>query len=1054
MAATQLSFADTRPRGPSLAVLSDGARVEDRLLRVARPLGVVAGKSACSIADLEREVVRAAGVAVAPPLAVSLALRQAARSHTVGPYFAIREREGYARALAGLLAALSNGLLSPDELAGLEVPPRVRALAQTLKAARALLQGAGLLDPGAALREAIGRVERGGPLPRFVAVAREVDLDILDWTPLRLRLAAALARRLRVRIRLPLTGQPGLDEAVDPALRALEKLNDGPAPEVMLADPAEGPLAPFARRLFAGAGETVDAPVELISCASSSAQAREAARQCAALLRAGAPPESIAVVAGSLEDGATGELRAAFEGAGVPLRDARGRAAVAATPVRLALSLYDLVENHFPREPLIELLGSRLLRLGADGERLSGQLLARTLREAGVRDDQDGAIADRLAIAAARPKADPQVLAEVRERTLRAVREVRKLPASGTFREHGRALLDLLSRFGLQRGLAAVEPAFAGRALSRAAALAVARDHAGLRALEEACTGAARAAAQLGLEDDRISRAAYARFLAATFSDSLLPMRGARGGSVELLELRQVPGRSFRHLVVVGLCEGELPASPRPDALLSDEEKRAVNQAARRSVFQLPRDGAARDATDALHLYLALGSGAATAALLWPRADAKGREILRSPFADAAVRALRSPVREAPLAPIPQAMDGAAASDLLARAALDAFAEPAFRVSPPAEQRAAGALLAAVAHSPLRDRLLRIARAARAERERARVFIREIPPGRFSGQLSGAALDIAARAFAFGRDAPASAHQLEENARCAFRTLAGRLLRLSADEEVADELTKRQQGSLLHRCLERFFRSLDGPLQGTPAEDRLLVGAASAELSALEQSEHVGNPVLWEIRRETVIDQLRQVVASERGKPLPLEIERRFGYDEPDSWPPLELPALADAGSVFVRGMMDRVDRRGDVLLVVDYKSSRASSLRTKLRAANLFAPEMQLALYAALLQKREPSAAVDAEYFSLRDAARTATLRAATKLDLDVLLELDPARRREAAGQQNLADEVHRQVALMRAGRFEVRPLTCDYCNWKSLCRVVALPTDPEENGSEVSRA
>jgi hypothetical protein len=44
-------------------------------------------------------------------------------------------------------------------------------------------------------------------------------------------------------------------------------------------------------------------------------------------------------------------------------------------------------------------------------------------------------------------------------------------------------------------------------------------------------------------------------------------------------------------------------------------------------------------------------------------------------------------------------------------------------------------------------------------------------------------------------------------------------------------------------------------------------------------------------------------------------------------------------------------------------------------------------------------------------------------------------------------------RVSLMRRGHFEVRPLSCDYCDLKPLCRLVALPTDPEENGGEVSR-
>jgi len=51
------------------------------------------------------------------------------------------------------------------------------------------------------------------------------------------------------------------------------------------------------------------------------------------------------------------------------------------------------------------------------------------------------------------------------------------------------------------------------------------------------------------------------------------------------------------------------------------------------------------------------------------------------------------------------------------------------------------------------------------------------------------------------------------------------------------------------------------------------------------------------------------------------------------------------------------------------------------------------------------------------------------------------------------LLEAVQDRVARMRAGQFAARPLTCDYCELKPACRLVALPTDPEENGGEVPR-
>jgi hypothetical protein len=107
-------------------------------------------------------------------------------------------------------------------------------------------------------------------------------------------------------------------------------------------------------------------------------------------------------------------------------------------------------------------------------------------------------------------------------------------------------------------------------------------------------------------------------------------------------------------------------------------------------------------------------------------------------------------------------------------------------------------------------------------------------------------------------------------------------------------------------------------------------------------------------------------------------------------------------------------------------------------------------------VKQQEPGAHVDALLLSLREATRMAPLSKQAG-DLDALLEMDPARRAELRAQAmpppNLADAAHEHVGRMRKGRFEVRPLTCDYCDLEPACRLVSLPTDPDENGGEVAR-
>ena len=171
------------------------------------------------------------------------------------------------------------------------------------------------------------------------------------------------------------------------------------------------------------------------------------------------------------------------------------------------------------------------------------------------------------------------------------------------------------------------------------------------------------------------------------------------------------------------------------------------------------------------------------------------------------------------------------------------------------------------------------------------------------------------------------------------------------------------------------------------------------------------------------------------------------------------IPDETGAEEVLVRGIIDRIDEsHGGSLLVLDYKSSSLDTLTRKLDPGWLLRPEFQLAIYLALVRQIHPGKRVDAAYVSLKKARRTATLgekTAGDAVDLGRLLEMDAAARarlrEEAEPSLNLADEVWKIVHKQRGGTFPVDPINCDYCDLQPTCRLVALPTDPEENGTEV---
>ena len=1091
-------------------MLPDSARVEEHIVRRAAPFAP--GHLACTVGELERDLVRAARASdacerIATPEAVSLALREACRD-AKAPYARIREQAGFARAAQDLLRTLAQGMLEPEELLALapSLPEgtreRVASLAEVLCAAHRRLTARSLVDPGAALLRAVAQLERGGELPRKIAAAGCLVFEwINDWSPLRVRLAAALAARMgpgRVRVRLPWPAGDRLDlrEALDPVLRAFEALGDARgAPEIELQEPEEASaLSPFLHRLFGTGGAARDERVVLRACASPAAQAREAAKRCADLLARGAPPDRIAVVAEGRGGGFVPELTAALDRFDIPWRERRGSPALAAPPVRLALSLYELVDRGFPLEGLEALLCSRLVRLAAEEERLPPERLVRRLREARALDDvAEGGYDRRLHELAARIEAKAEAAAregragpdpvraraeidEVRKRVRRVQDDLRTLPEQACVRDHAAALLTLLDRWNLparlrwqERTGSEEEATF----LARAAAAALARDQAALSALEEACTEIARAADLLGEKDRLRSRAEWAQALSASLAAATLPKGGARGGAVQVCALRDLPGRRFDHVVVAGLVDGELPAAPPVDPLLAEDDRRDINRLVRRTVFRTVPGGRESEglptqlAEEAPVFHLALCSADSSIALLWPRRDERGRETLRSPFVDEVMRALGLSAEEEracflPLSPVPQLLDCRTTAEVLARASLECLAEPAFRVSQPASDRAALAMAAAVCSSRAARRASSVARAALAERERIRVLMREVPPGRFSGQLSGAARDLVQPLFAFASEHPLSARALDEYATCGFRTFGRKVLGIEEDDELDDDLSVRERGSLSHRCLERFFARLaeEGrlPLRGTADELATLREVAAQEMDDFALREHVGRRSLWAIRRHEVLRDLSALLETEAARGgLPRHFEQAFGY--PGAWDALRIPDETGAEELLVRGIIDRIDEsHGGSLLVLDYKSSSLDTLTRKLDPGWLLRPEFQLAIYLALVRQIHPGKRVDAAYVSLKKARRTATLgekTAGDAVDLGRLLEMDAAARarlrEEAEPSLNLADEVWKIVHKQRGGTFPVDPINCDYCDLQPTCRLVALPTDPEENGTEV---
>ena len=203
----------------------------------------------------------------------------------------------------------------------------------------------------------------------------------------------------------------------------------------------------------------------------------------------------------------------------------------------------------------------------------------------------------------------------------------------------------------------------------------------------------------------------------------------------------------------------------------------------------------------------------------------------------------------------------------------------------------------------------------------------------YDGNLSGVA---ATARFARGLDrTPISPTRLETWASCPFRYFLGSVLRLGALEKPEDttSISALDRGSLIHGILEKFIAdcTVDGRLpapgqQWRDTDRTRLMQVAEEQFSAAESRGVTGRPLLWDIARQDILDDLStflvedSALRSRVGTGLTrVEAEFGMGGDTPE--------VLDQETGLKFRGYIDRVDvtTDGSEVLVIDYKTGRAS---------------------------------------------------------------------------------------------------------------------------------
>ena len=267
---------------------------------------------------------------------------------------------------------------------------------------------------------------------------------------------------------------------------------------------------------------------------------------------------------------------------------------------------------------------------------------------------------------------------------------------------------------------------------------------------------------------------------------------------------------------------------------------------------------------------------------------------------------------------------------------------------------------------------------------------------------------------------------------CAFKHFAGYRMRLKGRPRQEQGLTSGLRGEIVHASIMLWDRA--GRQEDIGAIFERVFEGRTRDLVGVRDSHSVQK------MHRAMLDDLRNFVESEgaRGETYRTEVDPAFV--EKDFILPFTLP---DGTTLELKGRVDRVERRGDIGLAVDFKYSAEAYKGKKLEEA--LTQEYQVAAYLLALQHWGLRPA-GMEFQNLRgDTRRVGVLD--VSLTPDVLRGKPPKNTVSKVAAEVMDEGIQRMAAVaasIRAGVIEVKPRNTKRCkvglggcDFYDLCRV-----------------
>ncbi|HSG14929.1 MAG TPA: PD-(D/E)XK nuclease family protein, partial [Anaerolineae bacterium] len=349
-------------------------------------------------------------------------------------------------------------------------------------------------------------------------------------------------------------------------------------------------------------------------------------------------------------------------------------------------------------------------------------------------------------------------------------------------------------------------------------------------------------------------------------------------------------GLPFKAVAVLGLAEGEFPATLGEDVFLPEADRDALRQG-----DDLAVDSAIESA-EREFFYEAVTAASQNLLLTRPNLADSGAEWPPSPFWEEICRLVKVEPEEVKTDSIAPPQRAASRAELMESL-----------VHRPASHSAASWL-----RSIDPDRWQRLEQAGRTFGHRYGASATA-----FDGDLTGRGALFADHFHPEYRWSPSS---LENYLGCPLRFFVGKVLRLEPRIEPVEGLDVRQLGSIYHEILEALY---DGVVEEDRNDPQVLLSALPAVagplLDGAPARQGFRETAWWQQTREEIVQNIARSVlalAAEAGRWIPRYFEKRFFGEH-------SLIVREGEDYFWLHGIVDRVDRDPDGRLrVIDYKTA------------------------------------------------------------------------------------------------------------------------------------